>query len=207
LSAHTGKMSIVAHGGSTSFMYTVGYYQLVLFLLSTHAHIHFSTLVFRQRGVSHLAILDPSSLTLSTVKTAFTDIYGLFAKGNNIYLTGGSAVDALSLAKISLTEGGKATSEESIIWSSLGLDTAQYKPYFSTPKVIEFPTKVAGQTAFANFYPPSNGDFDGPNGEKPPLLVRSHGTSELSVALQSFDLYRTCICDGGFVTIAGYCLE
>ncbi len=77
MSAHTGKMSIVAHGGSTSFMYTVGYYQLVLFLLSTHAHIHFSTLVFRQRGVSHLAILDPSSLTLSTVKTAFTDIYGL----------------------------------------------------------------------------------------------------------------------------------
>lgn len=109
--------------------------------------------------------------------------------------------------QISLTEGGKATSEESIIWSSLGLDTAQYKPYFSTPKVIEFPTKVAGQTAFANFYPPSNGDFDGPNGEKPPLLVRSHGMSELSVALQSFDLYRTCICDGGFVTIAGYCLE
>jgi hypothetical protein len=32
---------------------------------------------YRQRGVSHLAILDPSSLTLSTVKTAFTDIYGL----------------------------------------------------------------------------------------------------------------------------------
>jgi hypothetical protein len=55
----------------------MGYCQLVLFLLSTHAHIYFLTLVFRQRGVSHLAILDPSSLTLSTVKTAFTDIYGL----------------------------------------------------------------------------------------------------------------------------------
>ncbi|CAK9855302.1 unnamed protein product [Sphagnum jensenii] len=148
---------------------------------------------YRQRGVSHLAILDPSSLTLSTVKTAFTDIYGLFAKGNDIYLTGGSAVDAMSLAKISLTEGGRATSEESIIWSSLGLDTAQYKPYFSTPKVIEFPTKVAGQTAFANFYPPSNGDFDGPNGEKPPLLVRSHGgpTSEAKTTLDLAIQYWT----------------
>jgi hypothetical protein len=95
--------------------------------------------------------------------------------------------------QISLTEGGRATSEESIIWSSLGLDTAQYKPYFSTPKVIEFPTKVAGQTAFANFYPPSNGDFDGPNGEKPPLLVRSHGgpTSEAKTTLDLAIQYWT----------------
>ena len=46
--------------------------------------------------------------------------------------------------------------------------------YLSAPQAIEFPTED-GLTAHAFFYPPRNRDFAAPAGERPPLLVMSHG--------------------------------
>ena len=46
--------------------------------------------------------------------------------------------------------------------------------YISEPEPIEFPTGD-GQTAHAFYYPPTNPRFQPPAGEKPPLLVHSHG--------------------------------
>lgn len=46
--------------------------------------------------------------------------------------------------------------------------------YLSTPRAVSFPT-AGGETAHAFFYPPANGDFRAPDGERPPLLVKSHG--------------------------------
>ena len=52
------------------------------------------------------------------------------------------------------------------------------------PESIEFPT-TGDRTAHALYYPPTNPDFRGPEGEKPPLIVLSHGgpTSNASTAL------------------------
>ena len=52
--------------------------------------------------------------------------------------------------------------------------------YLSTPRRIDFPT-AGGRTAHALFYPPA----EGPPGEKPPLIVTSHGgpTSQASTTL------------------------
>jgi dipeptidyl aminopeptidase/acylaminoacyl peptidase len=57
--------------------------------------------------------------------------------------------------------------------------------YLSTPRPIEFPT-TGGATAHALFYPPANQDCDGPPGERPPLVVTSHGgpTAAASTALE-----------------------
>ena len=46
--------------------------------------------------------------------------------------------------------------------------------YLSAPEALEFPTE-GRLTAHAFFYPPANRDFRGPEGEKPPLLLKSHG--------------------------------
>jgi dipeptidyl aminopeptidase/acylaminoacyl peptidase len=46
--------------------------------------------------------------------------------------------------------------------------------YISIPRAIEFPSEGGG-TAHAWFYPPANADFAGPEGERPPLIVHSHG--------------------------------
>ena len=57
--------------------------------------------------------------------------------------------------------------------------------YLSTPRRIEFPT-AGGATAHALFYPPANKDQHGPAGERPPLMVTSHGgpTSAASTGLE-----------------------
>lgn len=56
--------------------------------------------------------------------------------------------------------------------------------YLSGAQPVEFPTE-GGLTAHAYYYPPRNGDFEGPSGEKPPMLVKSHGgpTGSASTAL------------------------
>ncbi len=57
--------------------------------------------------------------------------------------------------------------------------------YLAQPEEIEFPT-TDGETAFALYYAPTNPDVAGPAGERPPLVVMSHGgpTSSASSALQ-----------------------
>jgi dipeptidyl aminopeptidase/acylaminoacyl peptidase len=57
--------------------------------------------------------------------------------------------------------------------------------YLSAPRPVEFPT-AGDRTAHALYYPPANRDFDGPPGERPPLIVVSHGgpTSQASALLQ-----------------------
>ena len=64
--------------------------------------------------------------------------------------------------------------------------------YFSQPQPIEFSTSN-GLTAFALFYPPKNRDFAGTAGERPPLLVISHGgpTSATTPALRLSVQYWT----------------
>ena len=52
----------------------------------------------------------------------------------------------------------------------LGIDPA----YWSAPEPIEYPT-AGGRTAYGLFYPPRNPEFDGPDGDRPPLIVMIHG--------------------------------
>src|SRR6185503_16755313 len=54
--------------------------------------------------------------------------------------------------------------------SNLEIDAA----YLSTPRAVGFPTED-GLTAYGFYYPPNNRDYGAPEGERPPLLVASHG--------------------------------
>jgi len=64
--------------------------------------------------------------------------------------------------------------------------------YVSLPRPIRFPTG-GGETAFGFYYPPTNPDFEAPEGESPPLIVESHGgpTSHATPALNTEFLYWT----------------
>ncbi len=46
--------------------------------------------------------------------------------------------------------------------------------FIPTPRVITFPTGD-GEEAHGVFYPPANPDYSGPEGERPPLIVKVHG--------------------------------
>ena len=61
--------------------------------------------------------------------------------------------------------------------------------YLSQPLTVKFPTS-GNLSSYAFFYPPQNSDFASPEGQKPPLIVMSHGgptgstTNGLSLTIQ-----------------------
>ena len=80
-----------------------------------------------------------------------------------------------------------------IIWSS-SPDSLKYSSYISKPELIEFPTDVPGQNAYAYFYPPSNPDFQASEEEKPPLLLKSHGNSGPESGIITFYFIFLFVC-------------
>nr|XP_034887485.1 uncharacterized protein LOC118028071 isoform X5 [Populus alba]TKS01482.1 uncharacterized protein D5086_0000172950 [Populus alba] len=134
---------------------------------------------YRQNGRSFLGILDDVQSSLSLLDIPFTDINHITSRNHCLYVEGASAVHPSSVAKVNLDEYGSKVVDFKIIWSS-SPDSLKYKSYFSLPELIEFPTEVPGQNAYAYFYPPSNPIYQASQEEKPPLLLKSHGgpTSE-----------------------------
>ena len=83
----------------------------------------------------------------------------------------------MSLMSLDVATGSVETLQQA---HELEVDAA----YLSAPEPVEFET-TDGKTAHAFYYPPRNPDFTAPEGEKPPLLVKSHGgpTAAASTAL------------------------
>ena len=79
----------------------------------------------------------------------------------------GSATKRRALVQLEVATGATDVLRQS---STLSIDEG----YISVPESIEFPTEH-GLTAFGLFYAPRNKDFSAPVGERPPLLVKSHG--------------------------------
>ncbi|BBG95280.1 alpha/beta-Hydrolases superfamily protein, partial [Prunus dulcis] len=128
----------------------------------------------KNNGRSYLGILDDAQGSLSLLNIPFTDIDNITLGINCVYVEGASEIDPLSVAKVTLDEDKSKAVDFKIIWSS-SPDCLKYKSYFSLPELIEFPTVVPGQTAFAYFYPPSNPNYQATHDEKPPMLLKSHG--------------------------------
>jgi dipeptidyl aminopeptidase/acylaminoacyl peptidase len=88
-------------------------------------------------------------------------------------------------------------------------DQALDPGYLSVPEPIEFPTE-GGRTAHALYYPPANRDLQGPEGERPPLVVVSHGgptsgvVSDLHVSYQFFTSRGMAVVDVDYGGSTGY---
>jgi dipeptidyl aminopeptidase/acylaminoacyl peptidase len=129
--------------------------------------------LFSQNGIDHVGILSSRSgnmqtdCRLRTIEIGYTALSWLTSDGERLYLVGANAAQGYSLLAVEPYTGVVKVIRKS---SSLTVDPG----YISTPKPIEFPTEN-DLTAHALFYPPTNQDFAAPDGEKPPLLVISHG--------------------------------
>ncbi|XP_057986842.1 uncharacterized protein LOC110640795 isoform X2 [Hevea brasiliensis] len=134
---------------------------------------------YRQKGRSYLGILDCAQSSLSLLDIPFTDIDNITSGHRCLYVEGASAVHPSSVAKVNLDDQGSKVVDFKVVWSS-SPDSLKYTSYFSLPELIEFPTGVPGQNAYAYFYPPLNPIYHASPEEKPPLLLKSHGgpTSE-----------------------------
>ncbi|KAI3439698.1 uncharacterized protein J3R85_004539 [Psidium guajava] len=129
---------------------------------------------YRQSGRSYLAIIDVLQSSLSLLDIPFTDIQDITSGNACLYVEGASGLLPTSVAKVTFNDEKSKAIDFQIIWSS-SPDSLKYMSYFSLPELIEFPTEVPGQNAYAYFYPPSNHVYQPCQEEKPPLLLESHG--------------------------------
>ncbi|OAY71216.1 putative peptidase YuxL [Ananas comosus] len=129
---------------------------------------------YRQSGRSYLGILDYVSGSFSLLDVPLSLVANVVAGSDYFYVEGASATHPLSIAKVTLDEMLSKATAFSIVWSS-SPDVTKYKPYFSLPELVKFPTEIPGQNAYAYFYPPTNPSYQGLSDEKPPLLVETHG--------------------------------
>ncbi len=122
-----------------------------------------------ERGEEKMATLDVEHRTLTPLTLPFSDFgfSGPRAADGRVVFIGASANTPSTLVMLDLASGALTTLRRSM---DIQIDPG----YISTPQVVEFPTE-GGVTAFGFYYPPHNRDFRAPEGEKPPLLVLSHG--------------------------------
>lgn len=122
---------------------------------------------YSQRGSMHLALLCTSSLKLTNLDTPYRWFASVQAGAGRAVCVAGSPLLEPSVVSIELNTG-----QAEVLKRGSGL--AIEPGYTSVPQAIEFPT-AQGRTAHGLYYPPENQDFAALAGEKPPLLVFSHG--------------------------------
>lgn len=122
--------------------------------------------VYQERGVSRLGPIDEKGV-LTQLETPYTEFGGIRASGNSVLATAASETEFGAIVSIDMDTGSTAVLARS---GKVDVDSK----FFSIPKAIEFPT-ASGKTAHAFYYPPGNPAHTGPRGQKPPLVVMSHG--------------------------------
>jgi len=122
---------------------------------------------YTQNGQWYLATLNTETKTLETLEVPYTDIGSVHTHGNEVVFIGGSATEPTAVVNLNLSTGESRVLKRAM---SLELDSG----YLSVPEAIAFPT-TGEKTAYAWFYPPQNQDYTAPEGELPPLIVKSHG--------------------------------
>ena len=119
------------------------------------------------RGVWRLGELDTETGKLTPLDLPYSAIAGIQANATRAVFLAGSPTKEPAVVELNLRSKRIRTLRES---RKTMLDPA----YISIPRAIEFPTED-GLTAHAFYYPPHNPGYRAPVGERPPLLVMSHG--------------------------------
>lgn len=157
------------------------------FGMSTYAFESAERIVcsYIQNGISRLALIDTRRKELEPIESPYTDLRYVRAAQGFAVMRAGSSTEAAAIVKLDLETKAFEVLRRS---NTLEIDPA----YLSTPRAVEFPTEH-GQTAHGFFYPPKNRDYRGPDNERPPLLVESHGgpTSAAAAALSLSIQYWT----------------
>ncbi len=159
---------------------------------------------YNEGGVWKIAMLQIESGMLLAVYTPFTEMGrgDIQAGDGKIVFIGGAPTLPVSLVLFDLASSKWQELRKS---SDLDIDPG----YISAAQPVEFPTED-GKTAHAFYYPPKNLDFQGPAGEKPPLLVKSHGgptgaaSSALGLATQFWTSRGIGVLDVNYGGSTGY---
>jgi dipeptidyl aminopeptidase/acylaminoacyl peptidase len=122
---------------------------------------------YQELGRWRLATIDSRTGAVTPVPVDLEPGDNVAATRSHAVFVGGSVAAPDAIVRVDLATGTVETIRAA---SDVALDTH----YLSTPEPIEFPTE-GGLTAHAFYYAPRNGDFTAMPGERPPLIVISHG--------------------------------
>ncbi len=139
------------------------------FGMSTWAFAGPSRLVaaYTSGGRWHLATIDVTTGAFTTMTTPLEPLESVTATPTHAVFLSSSPLAPDAIVRLDL-----ATARPEVVRAA---SAARIDPgYLSKAEAIEFPTD-RGLTAHAFYYAPRNRDFVAPTGQKPPLIVMSHG--------------------------------
>ena len=153
-------------------------------------------------GTKQLSVVDAASGRITPVSLDLEAGSVLAASSTHAVFVGGSSCEPSAVVRLDLS----SFAMETLCSASPGvLDAA----YVSKAEPIEFPTD-GGLTAHAFYYAPTNPDFAAPDGERPPLVVVSHGgptgnaTTSLSLEVQYWTTRGFALVDVDYGGSSGY---
>lgn len=170
---------------------------------STYAFLSAQSIIctYTRQGSWQLASLHTGTKKLTPIECPYTDIMWLKVCGDRAVFRGGSPTEPASIVTMDQSRQFHVVRQA----TTLAVDPG----YLSYPEPIEFLT-ADGLTAFALYYPAKNKDFKGEQGEKPPLLVKSHGgptgatSSTLNLEIQFWTSRGISVLDVNYGGSTGY---
>ena len=175
-----------------------------VFGLSTYAWASPERIIctYANKGAWNLAELNTTSLEFRPIENPYSDIWYLRAgSGRAAFLAGGPTMPE------AIAQYDFSTGKFSVVYRSRS-ETIDAR-HMSVPQMIEFPT-TNDLKVYAFFYAPRNRDFKAPQGERPPLMVISHGGptgatgTTLSLAVQFWTTRGFAVVDVNYGGSTGY---
>jgi dipeptidyl aminopeptidase/acylaminoacyl peptidase len=155
----------------------------------------------RESGTDRLVRIDVATGQVGDWTTRYSEIDDVCVGGDAVALVAGNATEPVSVVLLSATGKGEVLRRS----STAALDPA----YVSTPQAVTFPG-AGGSVGHAVLYAPQNPDFDGPDEERPPLIVRVHGgpigssLRSLNLTIQFFTTRGFAVMDVDYAGTTGY---
>ncbi len=156
-------------------------------------------------GADSVGLLGPDG-SADELPVGSTCVEDIASSGETVVLIGSSATEEASVRRFTVGESGEVVEPESLsAHRELGISAQWY----AKPEHIEFPGGD-GRPTYANFYRPTNPDAQPLEGERPPLMVISHGgptsnaVTTLSPALQFWTSRGFAVVDVDYGGSTGY---
>ena len=164
------------------------------FGINTYAFASPDSLIaaIKEQNVDRLAHIATSTGALTWLETPYTEIQDPQVYDGQLTFIGKSPILSPQVVHLNLETG-----QETVLRKAR--DIALDPQHISLPQSIEFPT-TQNLTAYGLFYPPQNKNYTAPAGEKPPLIVMSHG-GPTSAALPTLSMQMQFWTNRGFAVL------
>jgi dipeptidyl aminopeptidase/acylaminoacyl peptidase len=151
-------------------------------------------------GGSHIGLVEGGRVERAAFP--FTAYGSITPVEQGVVAIAASPVDPPAVVRLDLSEGRFETLRAS-------RDVPIDQNALSRPEAVQFPTGEQ-QSAYALFYPPASADYEGPAGQKPPVIVVIHGgptsaaSAVLNLAIQFWTSRGFAVADVNYRGSSGY---